>query len=536
MTGSVELAPDHQHLLVRFPYREDLVAAVKGLPGRRWDPAQKLWRVPATAVEQVFALLSRHLFEFAPEVSALLAGTLQAAPLPAVTPSSQLPPTDATPPDALTIGQLNARVRDGLRQQFPQALWVVGEIVDFDKGKDRQHRFFQLIEKARHETRPTAAVEVALFASAAERLLPGLANQEPPLVLRDGLEVRLLVRLDLYQQSGRFQIVVQDIDPSFTLGKLALSREQILRELDKAGLLARNRQLGFPVPTTRIGVLTSPDGDGWNDLLRHLQEAGMGFQITLYPIKVQGPELKPSLLAGLRWFAAQASEFDAICIVRGGGARSDLAWFDDREIAFAVARHPAKIVVGIGHQRDQSVLDAIAHSEKTPTAVAELLVRGLQLTRAAIPQQASRLRDATLATLAAARQQLLHQGRRLQLGVADGLGSARGLLAEGRHRLATAAERSLLRRQHQLQLARAATATSSARTLERTAARLDQQATRLRLLDPQRVLQRGFVIVRAADGTVLPSAGGLMPDVGIELQFRDGRVGAKITTGPMPPT
>ena len=90
--------------------------------------------------------------------------------------------------------------------------------------------------------------------------------------------------------------------------------------------------------------------------------------MTLFPVKVQGVELKPTLLTGLSWFAAREHEYDVLCIVRGGGSRSDLAWFDDRDVALAVARHPLKIVVGIGHQRDQSVLDAIAHSEKTPTA------------------------------------------------------------------------------------------------------------------------------------------------------------------------
>ncbi|MGB3968951.1 MAG: exodeoxyribonuclease VII large subunit, partial [Planctomycetota bacterium] len=407
MTGTVELAPDGTQLLIRFPFREDLVAIVKTLPGRRWDPKGKVWRVPAAHAEQVFTTFSRHLFDFAPEIPSLIAGTLQpvavddgaAAPGRGRTNGSPAAAPAATEPAALTISALNARVRDGLRQQFPEAFWVVGEIVDYDKAAGRQHLFFQLVEKARGEARPIAAVEVAMFASVAERLLPALAAHDPPLALRDGLEVRLLVRVDLWPASGRFQVVVQDIDPSFTLGKLALTKEQILRELAGLGLAARNRSLGFPVPALRIGVLTSPDADGWNDFLRHVEEARVGLDVALFPIKVQGRELKPTLLAGLRWFAERAEHFDVLCIVRGGGSRSDLAWFDDRDVALAVAKHPLKVVVGIGHQRDQSVLDAIAHSEKTPTAVADLLVRGVQDARDAVAGQAQRLHAAVTALL-----------------------------------------------------------------------------------------------------------------------------------------
>jgi exodeoxyribonuclease VII large subunit len=548
MTGTVELDPDGQHLLIRFAYREDLVAAVKELPGRRWDPRQKVWRVPAAAVEQVFSALSRHLFDFAPEIPSLLAGTLRptaapAAPRPAparpmqrALPTAEAATAEPATPTALTIAELNQRVRDGLRTLFPDAIWVIGEIVDFDKGAGRQHRFFQLVEKSEQMPRPVAAVEVAMFAATAERLLPALANGEPSLVLRDGLEIRALVKLDLYPQSGRFQIVVQDIDPSFTLGKLALSREQILRELAQKGLAERNRSLGFPFPALRIGVLTSPDADGWNDLLRHLQEARCGFDVTLYPIKVQGPELKPSLLGGLRWFADRADDFDVLCIVRGGGSRTDLAWFDDRELAFAVARHPLKIVVGIGHQRDQSVLDAIAHSEKTPTAVAELLVRGVESARADVAERTQRLVAAAADHLAARGRALLRTSTDLQRAVALRLVRARTDLLRATHRLGTGLGMRLQREFSTLHHGRRRLESGVAHALERATRHLDHLATRQRLLDPARVIARGFAVVRDEAGRVLPSAARLQPQQRITVRFRDGSATTRIETVHRDPT
>jgi exodeoxyribonuclease VII large subunit len=555
MSGSVELDRDGANLCIRFPYRPDLVAAVKDIPGRRWDPKDKVWRVPAAQVETVYAALTRHLFEFAPEVSSLLAGTLRpAAPRDAGGGRSRSRAPIALPGDeanaatdarnaaaatdgagsatlrapAWTVRELNERVRDGLKQLFPESLWVVGEVVDFDKSSGRQHRFFKLVEKAAGEGSVVATVEVALFAGVAERLLTALQRHDPPLALRDGLEIRAQAKVDFYPQSGRFQLVVQDIDPSFTLGKLALSREQVLRELADKGLLQRNRMLGAPTPALRIGVLTSPDADGWNDFLRHLQESGCGFEVTLVPVKVQGAELRPTMLAGLRWFAERADEFDVLCIVRGGGSRTDLAWFDDREVAFAVARHPLKVLVGIGHQRDQSVLDVIAHSEKTPTAVAQWLVQGVENARADVRDRGQRLLTAVAERVAVGREDLARAGRDLQRFVAERLHRSRADLGASGRQIVAATALRLQRHASELRAAGVRAATGASRALERGAARVEQQAVRLRLLDPRSVLARGFALVRDAAGAVLPAAMRVRPGQEIQVQFRDGRARARV--------
>lgn len=548
MSGHVELAADRANLNIRFPYRPDLVDLVKSLPSRRWDPKDKVWRVPATDVEKVYTVFSRHLFEFAPEVSALLAGTLRPAPAaPAPTQrkpraaklplgvdddeDASSPPTGGASPataPALTVSQLNAVVRDGLKKLFPDAFWVVGEVVDFDKGAGKPYRFFKLVEKSATGDAAEASVEIAMFGDVVQRLLPALARHEPPLTLRDGLEIRALVRVDLYQKTGRFQLQVQDIDPSFTLGKLALSREQVLRELAQSGLAARNRSLGFPVPALRIGVLTSPEADGWNDFLRHLEESGCGFDVTLVPVKVQGADLKPTMLAGLRWFAEHADDFDVLCIVRGGGSRTDLAWFDDRDVAFAVARHPLKVVIGIGHQRDQSVLDMIAHSEKTPTAVAQLLVRGVEDARADVRERAERLLAAVADQLADAGLALTRCARDVQRAATERLHGARVDLAGAGRRLLAGTALRLQREGAELRAAGVRASRGAERRIERAQARLEQQATRHRLLDPRRVLARGFALVRDAQGRVLPGAAGLQAGAAIEVCFRDGRAAARV--------
>jgi len=566
MTGTVELAADGSHLVVRFPYREDLLAAVRELPGRRWDPKQKLWRIPTGHVELVYATFVRHLFEFAPEVTGLLAGTLGSKPKAATAASDEdrapadradaLPATgraeadlDAAAEESLSISALNLRVRDALRGQFPQRFWVVGELVDYDKQQERQHKFFSLVEKAPGEARPRARVEAALFERTAQELQARLQGAAADLQLRDGIEIRALVRVDLYVQSGRFQVVIEDIDPSFTLGKLALTREQILRELRDRGLVDRNRSLPLPVPPLRIGVLASPESDGWNDFVRHLEESRIGFAVTLLPVKVQGRELRPGMLAGLAWFAAHADEFDVLCVLRGGGSRTDLAWFDDLELAVAVAQHPLKILVGIGHQRDQSVLDVIAQSEKTPTAVAERLVgcvvqarrdlarqavrlqagvgRALARANAQLGDAAAALRQTVAARLAHERLRLLTASRDLDRGTARTLASARRDLTRAARDLRGHALLHCERTRSTLRHTAERCSHGAQRALERAEARLEQQLARHRLLDPRAVLRRGFAIVRTADGRVLPEAARVVADQRLELQLRDGTVRAR---------
>lgn len=543
MSGSVELDPGGQHLVIRFPYRPDLVDLVKTLPGRRFDGGSKCWRVPIEHAERTYQELSRHLFAFAPEVMAAVAGTLGAAPAAAASPPArgrevprprQLPLLDgptagATPAtDALTISQLNTAVRDALKERFPTALWVVGEVLDYDKGAGREHRWFRLIERDGEASRTTATVDAVLWGRDAARLLPALAAANPSFTLRDGLQIRAKVKLDLYPATGRFQAIVEDLDPSFTLGQLALSREKILAELRQRGLEHRNRSLGFPVPALRIGVLTSPDSDGWNDFVRHLQESSVGFAVTLVPVKVQGEDLKPTMLAGLAWFAAHGDEFDVLCIVRGGGSRTDLAWFDDLDVALAVAAHPLKILVGIGHQRDQSVLDVIAHAEKTPTAVAEFLVRLADAARDDLRQQAQRLADAARLALRQRRSALQTLAQELRHGVQRRLRDAAARLAQQARDVQSGARLRVAGAAADLRTVARAIEHAVARRLERAAARLQQQATRQRLLDPARVLQRGFALVRTTTGQVVPSAARLQPGTTVQLQFRDGTAAAHV--------
>ncbi|MCC6672864.1 MAG: exodeoxyribonuclease VII large subunit [Planctomycetes bacterium] len=529
MSGSIELEPDGRTLRIRFPYRADLVDEVKRFPGRRWNPGEKYWQVPSGQVEAVVQTFLRHGFQLAPEVSGLMAGTLP-APAKPVAPAVQAGGNAngdggaaAAAVDALTVSALNARVAAAVQQAFPASVWVIGEVYDFDKNKGRANLFFKLIEKGNGEGVIAAQVSVVLWQGMARHLLARLQEGAEPLTLRDGLEIRVKGRVELAASRGEYRMVIEDIDPAFTLGKLALQRERILAELRARGLQERNRLLPLPVPPLRVAVLTSPDSDGWNDFLKELEASGIGFQVTLYPIKVQGETLRPTMLAGLRWFATHAAEHDVLCVVRGGGSRSDLAWFDDLDLALAVAQHPLKVVCGIGHQRDQSVLDLIAHSEKTPTAVGAHLVRAVRDAEEAVHEAARRLHDASLAVLRNARGALTRLAHDLRLHLAAVLAEQRERLRAVPFQLARGLGQYCARRREVLARVQERVIAAVRRRLEREAAALAQHEIRQQALDPRQVLRRGYVIVRRA-GTIVTDARRLASGEAIALSFRDGRV------------
>ena len=364
--------------------------------------------------------------------------------------------------------------------------------------------------------------------------------------MRDGIEIRALVKVDFYVPTGRISVHVEDIDPAFTLGKLALNREQILRTLREQGLADANKSLPLPIPPLRIGVLTSPDADGWNDFKKHLESSGVGFAVTIVPVKVQGADVRVTVLAGLRWFAERAADFDCVCILRGGGSRTDLAWFDDMDIALAVARLPLKALIGIGHERDRSVLDEIAHSEKTPTAVAAFLVdtvlglrrkvaeRAVQLQRSVgrllqreaqwVARSTVSLESGVNARLRGERQRLATATRDLARGSLLALANGKSALAAAADKLRTSALKSCERERQALLRASDRGRHAAQRVVERAGDRLERLSLRLRLLDPRKVVARGYALVRDDKGRVLPSASRVEAGQNLVLQMRDGAV------------
>jgi exodeoxyribonuclease VII large subunit len=538
MSGRVEL--DGERLKITFPYREDLVQVVRCLEGRAWDRDQRAWFVPSTQATRVVELFREHRFIVDEAVVALCAE-----------PASDQGALEPTALDSLTVSQLNAQARDALQRAFPAPVWLIGEVVGFDRNRHKRHVHFELVEKDRNGAQARATVTAVLFESEWRALESRLAAAQVPFALRDGLEVRLLVRVELYGPSGSYQIVVQDVDPVHTLGKLALAREAVLAELERRGVRERNRRLELPRLPLRVGLITSHGSDAYNDFVNELERAGFAFAVTVHDALMQGRDFKSSMLRALDYFSSRASELDVLAIVRGGGARTDLAWFDDLQVALAVAHCPIKVITGIGHTRDVSVIDLITHSEKTPTAAAQCLVGLVRSTCERLEQSWSDLTAKAALAVRAQQRAIGASGARLERGVSAGLERVRLLLCERRARLAGVAQLACQQRRIDTrrrsarvstcaraclregarELARCATRLTVerlARPFTRLRARLDELDRRRALLDPSRLLARGYALVLRA-GRLLARARDVAPGEEVVVRLQDGEVTSTVT-------
>jgi len=270
-----------------------------------------------------------------------------------------------------SVGELGEAINDTLRRGFSDGVWVRGEITGWsDRG---QHAYFTLVDDADSSERSRngrgkAVVNVQFFANARMRLRPVL--QKHRLRLADGMKVRVFGYLDYYAPNGRIGLKMTGIDPKYTLGDIARSRDEIIRRLVADGLLdANKRRLLSPVPL-RVGVVASVGTAAWHDFHDELQRSSMGFSLTVIDTRVQGDLAEVSIAAAVTTLSRRV-DLDAVVLIRGGGARNELAVFDAERIARSIASSPIPVLTGLGHEVDRSVADEVAHTMlKTPTACA----------------------------------------------------------------------------------------------------------------------------------------------------------------------
>lgn len=272
-----------------------------------------------------------------------------------------------------TLFDLNEHIRRVLALNYQQPLWIAAEIAQ--AGQSRGHFYLDLVQKGVGDE-ILAQCQAVLWANDYRRLRNAV-GPDLDAVLREGLEVKMQVRVDFHERYG-LKLVIVDLDPAFTFGQLELRRRQTIQTLRERNLLERNRALALPPVLQRIAVITSEGAAGFQDFREHLSKNAFGyrFDCRLFASAVQGKNAEAELGEALGQVALLSAQFDCAVIVRGGGARLDLAAFDGLELCAAVAQMPLPVLTGIGHDVDETVLDLVAHAAlKTPTAVADHLLQ-----------------------------------------------------------------------------------------------------------------------------------------------------------------
>ena len=387
--------------------------------------------------------------------------------------------------ETLTVRDLCTALSAVVADTFPDEVWVKGAISGLSRSSNG-HVYFDLVEPSDDLGASTSVMmPVALFAANRQRV-NAILRKSGAMRMHDGLEIRIRGQVAYYSPQARVQLVMSLIDPAYTMGRMALARQALLDQLRSEGLLHANRALGFPALPLQIGLVTSDRSAAHADFVHELNTSVYAFEVELFDSRVQGLDAVPSLVDAIE--AAAKSAAEVVVIVRGGGARTDLAAFDHEKVARAIARCPLPVVVGVGHETDRSVADEVAHtSAKTPTASAALLVDAVRSFEDEVASAAGRL-----ATLA---------GSQLDGALVE--------LVAGANRLVTAASMAMNRHESLLDTFVTHLDHRSERSLDRSEAVLDRAEIRLRALDPVAALARGWSITHTAAAKGVPPAGAI---------------------------
>jgi len=273
--------------------------------------------------------------------------------------------------EKLSLTELQLIIKDSLYLALPDMYWVVAEISEI-KENYNGHCYLELVEKHPDEISIRSRVKAVIWSSR-YRFIKSFFENSAGESLRDGLKILIRVKIEYHEIYG-LSLVINDIDPAFTIGEMALKRQQILKKLEDEGVITMNRDLDFPVVPQRIAVISSANAAGYTDFMKHLKENSFGyvFYTALIETPMQGRETESGLIKALERIASHLDKFDLAVIIRGGGSQTDLSWFDNYNIAYYITQFPLPVITGIGHEKDLSVTDIVAHrSLKTPTAVAD---------------------------------------------------------------------------------------------------------------------------------------------------------------------
>jgi exodeoxyribonuclease VII large subunit len=419
-----------------------------------------------------------------------------------------------------TVPELAEAINGALRRRFDDGVWVRGEIQGWNERN--QHAYFRLVEDGADGK---AVLNVQFFANSRNRLRPLLMKNR--LHLADGLKVRIFGHLDFFAPSGQLGLKMSGIDPRFTLGELALQRDDVIRRLSEAGLLERNRRRPLALAPLRVGVVTSMASAAYADFLHEIERSELAFQLRVIDVRVQGEWAVTEVTQALRTLGRH-TDLDAVVLIRGGGSRSELATFDHEAIATAIATSALPVFTGLGHEIDRSVADEVAHTAlKTPTACAAALVE-----RVLAFQQRTETAWGAIAHLAAMGLQSAVAdtatiGERIRVQVVGAVDRSEERLAQRAGRVRLGAVRVVERADARVDVAANAVRRVPQR-LDPEVRHLDAVTERVRLLDPVNTMARGWSITRTLDGRTVRTAADVQPGDEIITTFATGTARSRV--------
>ena len=449
----------------------------------------------------------------------------------------------------LTISELQLVIRDTLYLSLPDFYWVIAEISEI-KQNSSGHCYLELIEKRADETNIKAKIQAIIWNNRYE-FVRAFFEDATGETLRAGLKVLLKVQIEYHELYG-LSLIINDIDPSFTIGEMAAKRRLIIKRLETEGVFNMNKDLEMPLVPQRIAVISSSNAAGYKDFINHLQNNSYGyaFSATLFEAAMQGAQNEQGIINALYDIEKVSEQFDVVVIIRGGGSQADLGWFDNYNIAFHVTQFPLPVITGIGHDKDLSVTDLVAYrSVKTPTAAADFIIELTAETENYLLEIGDNIKTLASEYLEQFWDTLELSGKKLMPLANAIMSKLRHKMSEIHHnfigiigeqtykaeikteklklKLSSMAMTNITNQHNKMLMIKSLLVSSARKLIDKEEKRAVSLSNTLEILNPENVIRRGYTIT-FKNGNVVKSLQNLETCDVIETKFSDGLIKSTI--------
>ena len=382
----------------------------------------------------------------------------------------------------MDLFEFQTRLKKGVELLFPSRIWLKAEISAV-KARSGGHCYLELSQS---DSKGLVAKASAIIWSSKYRYIAPYFESVTGSPLSEGMTVLMEVQVNFSELYG-FSLIVNDVDPEYSLGVKELEKQKTIERLTKEGLMDLQKELALPALPYRLAVISAEDAAGYRDFMRHIAENPYGFTLAteLFPALMQGTDCPSSIVAAMDSVLDSGVQYDAVLILRGGGSKLDLACFDDYDLAAVIAQYPLPVLTAIGHDQDHHVCDMVAHEYvKTPTALADFILEMYENEDARISSYVTRIR-------------LAFSNRILQM------------------------ESSVDRMQHRIR-------SGYSMKLSLMESALQVLQTRICAADPRKIMERGYALAVDAQGVVLKGASGVNVGDTVSVMFADGTIKANV--------
>lgn len=407
--------------------------------------------------------------------------------------------------NTLSLVELNALVRKSIETCLPSTYWITAELSDV-RTNASGHCYMEFVQKNDHNGSLVARAKGMIWANLFNMLRPYFEEATGE-QFRSGLKVLVEVEVQFHELYG-YSLVVVNIDPTYTLGDIVKRRQEIIKQLTEEGVIDLNREIEFPLLPQRVAVISSATAAGYGDFVDQLtnNEYDLKFYVELFPAIMQGEQVEASILKALDQIFQKRDYFDVVTIIRGGGASSDLSGFDTYLLATACAQFPLPIITGIGHERDDTILDLVSNQRvKTPTAAAALILSRVLETTTVFADLASRFRQSV-------NQTLIDQ---------------QDYLRNLKSQLPSFAKLSIANSKFELHKLQTKLKTGTSFLFSELKYKLESYSQEIKAASPDTILKRGYAIIKQ-NGKIQTSIHQISVKDDIEIKMKDGEIKTQV--------